>query len=85
MWIYSNEIHHNGQLGVGGGGNDVLVKVIADRISGRLLGAQMAGTEGVAKRIDIFATALQARMTVEQLAQLDLSCAPPSRPPGIRS
>ena len=59
------------------GGKDVLVKLIADRGSGRLLGAQMVGTEGVAKRIDVFATALQARMTVEQLAQLDLSYAPP--------
>jgi len=31
----------------------------------------------VAKRIDVFATALQARMTVEQVSQLDLSYAPP--------
>jgi hypothetical protein len=37
----------------------------------------MVGSEGVAKRIDILATALQARLTVEQLAQLDLSYAPP--------
>ena len=59
------------------GGKDMLVKLVADRISGRLLGAQMVGPEGIAKRIDIFATALQARMTVEQLAQLDLSYAPP--------
>ena len=45
--------------------------------SGRLLGAQMAGAEGVAKRIDVLATALHARMTVEQVAGLDLSYAPP--------
>jgi CoA-dependent NAD(P)H sulfur oxidoreductase len=59
------------------GGKDILVKVVADQASGRLLGAQMVGAEGVAKRIDIFATALQARMTVELVSQLDLSYAPP--------
>lgn len=59
------------------GGKDILVKLVADRASGRLLGAQMAGVEGVAKRIDVLATALQARMTVEQVAELDLSYAPP--------
>ncbi len=59
------------------GGKEIVVKLVADRSSGRLLGAQMVGAEGVATRIDIFATALQARMTVEQVAQLDLSYAPP--------
>jgi NADPH-dependent 2,4-dienoyl-CoA reductase/sulfur reductase-like enzyme len=59
------------------GGKEILVKMIADRASGRLLGAQMAGAEGVAKRIDVLATALHARMTVEQVAGLDLSYAPP--------
>lgn len=59
------------------GGKDIVVKLVADRASGRLLGAQMVGAEGVAKRIDVLATALQARMTVEQLAELDLSYAPP--------
>ena len=41
-----------------------------------LFRSQMAG-EGVSKRIDVIATALHARMTVEQVAQLDLSYAPP--------
>lgn len=59
------------------GGKDLLVRLIADRTSRRLLGAQMLGAEGVAKRIDVVATALQARMTVEQLSELDLSYAPP--------
>ncbi|WP_264842715.1 FAD-dependent oxidoreductase [Caldinitratiruptor microaerophilus] len=62
------------------GGGRITVKVIADRQSGRLLGAQMAGPEGVAKRIDIFATALHARMTPEEVAELDLSYAPPFAP-----
>ena len=44
---------------------------------GRLLGAQMLGAEGVSKRVDVVAAALHARMTVEQVAELDLSYAPP--------
>jgi NADPH-dependent 2,4-dienoyl-CoA reductase/sulfur reductase-like enzyme len=59
------------------GGREILVKLIADRASGRLLGAQMAGPEGVAKRIDVLAAALHARMTAEQVYELDLSYAPP--------
>jgi NADPH-dependent 2,4-dienoyl-CoA reductase/sulfur reductase-like enzyme len=59
------------------GGTDILVKMVADAPSGRLLGAQMLGVAGVAKRIDVLATALQARMTVEQVSELDLSYAPP--------
>jgi NADPH-dependent 2,4-dienoyl-CoA reductase/sulfur reductase-like enzyme len=59
------------------GGEDIVVKLTADRATGRLLGAQMAGPEGVAKRIDVLATALHARLTAEQVYQLDLSYAPP--------
>ncbi|HEY2490758.1 MAG TPA: FAD-dependent oxidoreductase [Streptosporangiaceae bacterium] len=47
---------------------------------GRLLGAQMTGHEGAAKRIDVLATALQAGFTVGDLAALDLSYAPPYAP-----
>ncbi len=62
------------------GGRNILVKLVAERGSGRLLGAQMVGPEGVAKRIDVLATALHARMTVEQVAELDLSYNPPVAP-----
>ena len=47
---------------------------------GRLLGGQLAGREGAAKRIDVLATALHARLTVADLAGLDLSYAPPFAP-----
>jgi len=47
---------------------------------GRLLGAQMTGREGAAKRIDVLATALHAGLTVGGLAALDLSYAPPYAP-----
>ncbi len=62
------------------GGRKILVKLVAERGSGRLLGAQMVGEEGVAKRIDVLAAALHARMTVEQVAELDLSYNPPVAP-----
>ena len=47
---------------------------------GRLLGAQMAGREGAAKRIDVVATALHAGFTISDLTALDLSYAPPFAP-----
>jgi hypothetical protein len=49
-------------------------------VPGRLLGGQMAGLEGAAKRIDVLATALYAGLTVADLAALDLSYAPPFAP-----
>jgi len=47
---------------------------------GRLLGGQLAGCEGAAKRVDVLATALYAGLTVTDLAALDLSYAPPFAP-----
>ena len=51
-----------------------------DRASGRLVGCQVAGEEGVAKRIDVAAMALHARMRLADMAYLDLSYAPPFAP-----
>jgi NADPH-dependent 2,4-dienoyl-CoA reductase/sulfur reductase-like enzyme len=62
------------------GGQPITIKLIFDRASDRLLGAQMTGRDGVAKRIDVFATALHARLTLAAMAQLDLSYAPPFAP-----
>ena len=53
------------------------VKVLAERDSGRLLGAQIVGSSEAAAAIDVAATALTARMTVAEAAQLDLAYAPP--------
>ncbi len=47
---------------------------------GRLLGAQLVGTEGAAKRVDVVATALHAGLSIDDLADLDLSYAPPYAP-----
>ncbi|MFA9432605.1 FAD-dependent oxidoreductase [Egicoccus sp. AB-alg2] len=56
------------------------LKVVAERRSGRLLGAQIVGGEGSCKRIDTFAAALWNQMTVEELLNVDLSYAPPFSP-----
>jgi NADPH-dependent 2,4-dienoyl-CoA reductase/sulfur reductase-like enzyme len=59
---------------------DITTKLVMDRKTGRLLGAQMVGKMGVAKRIDVFATAIQSRMTVEEIGKLDLGYSPPFAP-----
>lgn len=56
---------------------EITVKVLAEKKNGKLLGAQIVGVEGAAKRIDIFATALHAGFAVEDMINLDLSYAPP--------
>jgi len=61
-------------------GKPILVKLIWDRSTGRLLGCQMAGEEGIAKRIDVAAMALHTRMRVQDMLHLDLSYAPPFAP-----
>ena len=58
----------------------IWVNLIGDKTSGRLLGAQMIGTEGVAHRINAPAVALHNRMTVAQYSQTDLAYAPPFGP-----
>ena len=58
-------------------GKPITVAYVVEKGSGRLLGAQMAGEEGVAHRIDTLAAALYAGMTVEDVARLDLAYAPP--------
>jgi NADPH-dependent 2,4-dienoyl-CoA reductase/sulfur reductase-like enzyme len=59
------------------GSETLTIKLVVDRRGGRLLGAQMAGNGAVAKRIDVVATALQAKMTLADVLNLDLTYAPP--------
>lgn len=56
------------------------VKMLAEYRTGRLLGVQIVGREGAAKRVDVAAVALTAGMTVEQMTALDLGYAPPFSP-----
>jgi NADPH-dependent 2,4-dienoyl-CoA reductase/sulfur reductase-like enzyme len=62
------------------GGKPLRVTLVVDRPSGRLLGGQLVGEEGAARRVDVLATALAARMTVGDFVHLDLSYAPPFGP-----
>ncbi|MFI7021796.1 FAD-dependent oxidoreductase [Micromonospora sp. NPDC049900] len=62
------------------GARPMTVKLIAERPSGRLLGAQIVGWTEAAKRIDTLAVALWNRMTVDDMTALDLGYAPPYAP-----
>jgi NADPH-dependent 2,4-dienoyl-CoA reductase/sulfur reductase-like enzyme len=62
------------------GAHTMKVKLIAERRSGRVLGGQIVGLEGAAKRIDVIAVAVTARLTIEEMTALDLSYAPPFGP-----
>jgi NADPH-dependent 2,4-dienoyl-CoA reductase/sulfur reductase-like enzyme len=61
-------------------GHPLHVKMVVDRTSGKVLGAQLVGREGAAKRVDSVATAIFAGMTVDELAVVDMSYAPPFSP-----
>jgi NADPH-dependent 2,4-dienoyl-CoA reductase/sulfur reductase-like enzyme len=62
------------------GAAPIAIKLITERGSGLLLGAQVVGGPGSGKRIDVLATAIWAGMTAEELAGSDLSYAPPFSP-----
>lgn len=55
----------------------MVIKLIWEAETGRLVGAQVVGGNGVDKRTDVFATAIIAKMTIEDLTNLDLAYAPP--------
>jgi NADPH-dependent 2,4-dienoyl-CoA reductase/sulfur reductase-like enzyme len=58
----------------------IKTKLVFEKTSGRLLGGQIIGEEGAAKRIDVVATALWHEMVVDEMLNLDLSYAPPFSP-----
>jgi NADPH-dependent 2,4-dienoyl-CoA reductase/sulfur reductase-like enzyme len=57
-----------------------MIKLISEKSTQKLLGAQAIGGEGVAKRIDVLATAIWAGMTLDEIAWLDLTYVPPVAP-----
>ena len=59
------------------GGTMMTMKVLFEKDTYKLLGAQIVGYEGTDKRIDVIATAMHAGMTALQLKDLDLAYAPP--------
>ena len=69
------------------GAQPISIRITGDTDTGLLLGAQLVGRLGTetAKRVDTYATALFAGLTVEQVSDLDLSYTPRSAPRGTRS
>lgn len=59
------------------GAHTMTMKVLFERKTGRIIGAQIIGHEGVDKRIDVLAMAIHAKMTAEDLTEVDLAYAPP--------
>ena len=70
-------VHPSGHAGYYPGTAMMNMKLIFAPDTGRILGAQVAGFDGVDKRLDVFATALRAGLTVHDLEGLELAYAPP--------
>ena len=75
--VVSETIEDRTRAGYYPGAGPIWVKLVAESGSGRLLGGQIVGVEGAAKRIDVLATAIWTGLAVDELALLDLSYAPP--------
>ncbi|RLS56053.1 MAG: CoA-disulfide reductase [Planctomycetota bacterium] len=71
--VYIHPAHHAGYYP---GAEGMTLKLLFDPDTGQILGAQGVGGAGVDKRIDLLAMAIQARMTVEDLEEAELSYAP---------
>ncbi len=70
-------LHPSSHAGYYPGAEPIALKILFAPDTGKLLGAQAIGHDGVDKRIDVLATALKAGMTVHDLAELELAYAPP--------
>jgi len=69
--------HSPNHAGYYPGAVDMCIKTLFDKKTGKILGAQMTGFDGVDKRCDVLATALRAGMTASELSNLELCYAPP--------
>jgi NADPH-dependent 2,4-dienoyl-CoA reductase/sulfur reductase-like enzyme len=78
--VVSASIEHLSRARYYPGHEPLLVKLVAERGTGRLLGGQLVGREGVAKRLDVVAAALHAGASAGELERYDLSYAPPFAP-----
>ena len=70
-------LHPNSHAGYYPGAKPVALKVLFAPGTGRLLGAQAVGADGVDKRIDVLATAMSSGVKAHELADLELAYAPP--------
>lgn len=69
-------IHPNNHAGYYPGSKRLSMKVLFDPATGKILGAQANGEDGVDKRIDVIATAMHGGLTIEDLMDLELAYAP---------
>lgn len=70
-------IHPSSHAGYYPGAAPIALKLIFDKETGKIYGAQAVGADGVDKRMDVIATAIKGGLTVEDLTNLELSYAPP--------
>lgn len=70
-------VHKEHHAGYYPGAKELTLQLVYDRKTARLLGGQAFGHEGADKRIDVLATALQGKLTLHDLAEVDLAYAPP--------
>ena len=69
-------VHPNNHAGYYPGSKRLSMKVLFDPETGKILGAQANGEDGVDKRIDVIATAMHGNLTIEDLMDLELAYAP---------
>jgi rhodanese-related sulfurtransferase len=70
-------VHPNSHAGYYPGAHPIALKLLFRSDTGEILGAQAVGKDGVDKRIDVIATAIRGKLTVDDLCDLELSYAPP--------
>ncbi|PLR78070.1 CoA-disulfide reductase [Bacillus sp. V3-13] len=70
-------IHPSSHAGYYPDASPIALKLVFDKKTGQIYGAQAVGTDGVDKRIDVIATAIKGNLSVNDLAELELSYAPP--------
>ena len=73
-------LSHRDRSGYMPGAEDITLKMLAENITGKLLGVQIIGKGDADKRTNVVATALAANMTVEEFMNIDLTYAPPYSP-----
>lgn len=75
--VRTSFVHAPSHDGFFPGSSAISVELHYDEKTGRLLGADLSGAQGVDKRVDVLATAISAKLELGQLAELDLAYAPP--------
>ncbi len=78
--FFATTIEGTSRAGYYPGAEAIRVKLVTESGTGRLLGAQIVGKEGAAKRIDVLAACIWNRMTVDAIISVDLGYAPPFSP-----